>query len=143
MVYEIIYTSAASRLLDPGELSAILESARRNNQRLGVTGILLYANGSFLQVLEGDEPVVRELYGRIHGDARHYRVRVLRERTVPTRSFGTWSMGFVALEARMRGALAAGSHALSSNGSLSDEAQDLLALLDAFRSGQHRSYILG
>jgi hypothetical protein len=143
MVYEIIYTSAAARLPDPGELSAILETARRNNQRLAVTGILLYASGSFLQVLEGDEAVVRELYERIAGDGRHYRVRMLRERMVASRSFGTWSMGFVALEARLRGALPAGSHALSSNGSLSDDAQDLLALLDAFRDGQHRSYILG
>lgn len=139
-MYEIIYTSGARRLFDPGQLAQLLATARTNNARLQVSGILLYDSGSFFQVLEGEASVVRPLFERIARDERHYRVQVLREGEVKARSFAEWSMGYVSLDAQLRSLLAK-RHGLSSNGSMVDDARSVLPLLDAFRNGQLRTYI--
>lgn len=141
-MYEMIYASSARRLYDPMELGHMLEGARRNNAALSVSGILLYDAGSFLQVLEGEQDVVMRLYEKIARDARHERVQVLRQGPVATRSFSSWSMGFVALDPQLRKAFP-DRHALSSNGSLAEHPTAVLELLDRFRAGQWRSYILG
>ena len=87
------FSSAATD--GPAELSAILESSRRNNAALGVTGLLCHHDGSFLQFLEGDAGVLEALYGRIRRDRRHKDlVRILDEQAA-TRAFGDWSMALV------------------------------------------------
>jgi hypothetical protein len=139
---EIVYASAARRLFDAAELGTLLEQARRNNGRLGVSGILLYESGSFLQVLEGEPATLSELYQRISGDPRHYRVQVLREAVITKRSFGEWSMGFVSLDAQLLRGLSK-RHGLSSNGSLLEERAPVAEILEQFRNGQWRNYILG
>lgn len=139
---ELIYASAAQTLLDPLQLGAILEVARRNNARLKVTGILLYHEGSFFQVLEGEAETVNALYARIRQDPRHRGVVELSRRAVEQASFGAWSMGFVALDPRLLRELP-GRHGLSSNGSLEHEPKAILALLDQFRQGRFRQYVLG
>ncbi len=77
----------------PGTLDGILQSARRNNQALGITGLLLYIDGGFLQVLEGEEEAVHRIYTRIRADNRHWETRLMLDREAP-RAFGDWSMGF-------------------------------------------------
>jgi len=77
------------------ELGAIFSAARSNNKRLGVTGALLVWEDFFVQALEGDETVVRDLYDRIHRDARHERVAIISEDPAATRVFGRWSMARV------------------------------------------------
>jgi hypothetical protein len=139
---ELVYISAAKRPCDPSELAAILEPSRRNNARLGVSGILLYDAGSFMQVLEGDGPVVRELFEKIARDPRHDRVKVLSERDVPQRSFGEWTMGYVLLNPALLAQLPK-RHSLASNGSLEDAKAAALPMLDGFRDGRWRSYITG
>ncbi|MCK6375779.1 MAG: BLUF domain-containing protein, partial [Zoogloea sp.] len=62
---QLIYVSSAARLLDEQALRAILESSVRHNTPQAVTGMLLYANGAFMQVLEGDEAAVAETMSRI------------------------------------------------------------------------------
>lgn len=141
-VYQIVYASASRRLLNPIELRDLLEEARRNNARVGVSGILLYHEGSFLQVLEGEEQVVRPLFERICRDPRHDRVLELYAAPMRARSFASWSMGFVTLDRDMLRSLP-GRHALSSNGTLEEHASAARQLLDAFREGQFRRYILG
>jgi hypothetical protein len=54
-MFHVIYASAASHLLTKAELQAMLQETRETNVQVGVTGMLLYKDGSFLQVLEGDE----------------------------------------------------------------------------------------
>lgn len=78
------------------ELGEIFTTARRNNKRLGVTGALVVSGDSFVQTLEGDEQVVRELYATISQDARHDEVKTLEEQVVETRAFGRWAMAKVA-----------------------------------------------
>jgi len=92
---QLIYSSAALKDLNGVELSRILLSARKNNAGLGITGMLLYHEGSFLQVLEGDEANVEALFQRIGKDPRHGRVLILLRRSIQARQFQDWSMGFV------------------------------------------------
>lgn len=91
---QIIYASAATRPLSSEELQGILTTARRHNTTQGVTGLLVYHDGSFLQVLEGPANAVLPLVARIEGDPRHTRFRLLASREIETREFGQWSMGF-------------------------------------------------
>jgi hypothetical protein len=77
------------------ELGALFTQARRNNKDRDVTGALLVHGDWFVQVLEGDEDVVRGLYARIERDVRHERVALLDTRTVEHRVFGRWAMARV------------------------------------------------
>ena len=89
-----VYASSAARNFETGELAGILELARANNARLGLTGMLLYAEGSFFQVLEGPADLVDKLYASIERDPRHDQVTLIMREPIPRRAFDTWSMGF-------------------------------------------------
>lgn len=90
----LIYVSTARDEASAAELEAILASAVRNNDRNGVTGMLVYAGGGFMQVLEGEEAAVDETFRRVERDPRHRDVFVLERGPIDERSFGRWSMGF-------------------------------------------------
>ena len=92
---QLIYSSTAVQHITEVDLSLILLGARKNNRALGVTGLLLYAGGSFLQVLEGEGTSVSTLFERIASDPRHARVTPLLHTTIDARQFGGWEMGFV------------------------------------------------
>jgi hypothetical protein len=94
MLHHLIYVSAARELLGDAELDGILASSARNNAAHGITGMLLYASGSFMQVLEGEEADVERTYARILPDRRHQSPFVIERGPIPARSFGSWSMGF-------------------------------------------------
>ena len=79
---------------DESALAAILESSVRHNRQNGITGMLLYAEGSLIQVLEGDELVVQETYDRICQDRRHAHVTCLQREALSHRHFAQWSMGY-------------------------------------------------
>lgn len=91
---ELIYVSTATEEIDAAGLDRILESAARHNQPQGVTGMLLYAGGSFMQVLEGEESAVDETMGRVVQDPRHTDIIVLCREPIAHRSFLQWNMGF-------------------------------------------------
>jgi hypothetical protein len=91
---QLIYVSSAARNLDEGDIHRILESSVRHNAANDITGMLLFASGNFLQVLEGEEFAVEETMSRIQLDPRHHGVIVVSNDTVPGRDFGAWSMGF-------------------------------------------------
>ena len=93
-VRELVYQSRASTDMEPDQLEEILTVARRNNRQAGLTGLLLYHEGDFLQVLEGASDKIDEVFGVIRNDDRHHRVNVVVDRVVPARSFGEWEMGF-------------------------------------------------
>lgn len=90
----LIYASAAQSDLDAPELTDLLQQARSGNERLGVTGMLLYAKGSFFQVLEGEAGVVDALFARIALDARHAKAITIVRESIARRSFAECSMGF-------------------------------------------------
>jgi hypothetical protein len=100
-MFYLAYVSAATRRFDQQELETLLATCRRNNAALGISGALVYADGSFMQVLEGDEDTVRALYARIERDPRHHDLIVLDEGAEPVREFGDWSMAFRDLSGRL------------------------------------------
>ena len=91
---QLLYVSSTSPDLAPATLNDILAAARANNPLLGITGLLIHIDGGFLQILEGEERAVRELYMRICTDSRHWESRLLLDREVKSRALTGWSMGF-------------------------------------------------
>ena len=88
---QLVYISSAIGC-GPGEVSAILATSRRNNARLGITG-LLYGDGTrFLQALEGPAAAIEQLYATIRADPRHRATVVLSRRDIAEREFGLWDM---------------------------------------------------
>ena len=94
MISQLIYTSDAAEALTDADLTRILESARRNNAQLGLTGMLLFGRGHFIQVLEGTAEAVEAMMDRIDADPRSTCVRRLLTRAIEEREFADWSMGF-------------------------------------------------
>lgn len=94
----LIYASSATRPMTDDELIYILGISRRNNLRFGLTGMLLYRGGNFLQVLEGMDDVVQERFNVIINDPRHHQVTLLLKRSVDKRQFEQWEMGFKNLD---------------------------------------------
>ena len=76
------------------EIIDILQASRKNNVRLGITGILVYRDGNFMQVLEGTEKNIAELMSSIGKDSRHRGVLVLLKKKIAERQFPQWSMAF-------------------------------------------------
>lgn len=93
-MYHIIYMSSAVRPFSQAELQKLLERARQSNTAMEVTGMLLYKDGNFLQVLEGEKKVLDQLYKKIQHDPRHRGCMVLFQEPITKREFTDWSMAF-------------------------------------------------
>jgi hypothetical protein len=98
MEIQLGYVSTASAPMPREALLDMLYQARAANAVDGITGLLLYHDGHFVQALEGPEDAVRDLYDRIRRDARHRDVVMMFEQTIARREFADWSMGFKALD---------------------------------------------
>ena len=95
MLVRLLYVS---RALDPdasAATEAILAVAREHNMANGITGILCYGGGIFLQAIEGGRNAVSELYGHIQRDPRHKDVVLLHYEEISERRFSGWTMGQV------------------------------------------------
>lgn len=93
-VYHLLYHSRATHPPDDDQLRALLGQSRAHNAAHQITGLLLYGEGRFVQVLEGPEAAVRAVYARIRTDPRHAQVVTVREGPGPPRRFADWHMGF-------------------------------------------------
>ncbi len=89
----LIYVSTATEDFSQAMLSELLQVARKNNRALNVTGMLLFHENSFFQILEGEKSNVERLYTTISHDKRHNDVIQIISETIPARSFPDWSMG--------------------------------------------------
>ncbi len=93
-MHQLVYVSSASANLSEDDLKDVISCARETNKILGVTGMLVFLDGCFLQVLEGRPERVRELYAKIEADPRHFGAKVLIESEIAKPAFPAWSMGF-------------------------------------------------
>jgi hypothetical protein len=89
-----IYSSAATHAFSPAELAELLKKAREFNALHDLTGMLLYTEGSFFQVLEGPVEVIATLYAKIEKDKRHEQITKIIVEPIHKRSFAKWTMGF-------------------------------------------------
>lgn len=94
MIYRLIYSSKAADGMTDADLEDILETARTRNAENGITGMLLFTEGTFIQVLEGDKSAIDGLYARIARDPRHKAVELLFEQNDDSRALGQWQMAF-------------------------------------------------
>jgi len=94
VVFQLIYTCALTASVGYEELKQIANDSRSRNLAMGITGILLYKDGSVLQVLEGERSKVKDLYVRITRDSRVTNPLVLIQRVSTKREFENWSMGY-------------------------------------------------
>jgi len=91
-LHAIVYVSMSAHLLSMNELEHLRERAEARNAKEGVTGVLLYSGGSFMQYLEGPAPGLSRVYGFIKADRLHYGVVDLLREPIHEREFAGWSM---------------------------------------------------
>ena len=97
MLVRLLYVSRAVDPEDTKAIQSILDSARDHNLSNGITGILCYGGGIYLQAFEGGRMQVNELYGHIVRDDRHKDVALLHYEEITERRFSGWTMGQVNL----------------------------------------------
>lgn len=95
MPFQVIYSSQATVPMSVADLEKILVDARAGNERRGVTGVLVYVDGFFLQILEGPKDTVQGLVSSIARDSRHSSLQVFHEAEIAQPLFSTWRMAFV------------------------------------------------
>ncbi|HVG15941.1 MAG TPA: BLUF domain-containing protein [Chitinophagaceae bacterium] len=96
-MHYLVYLSAAAPFFKEEDLKEILFKSRKNNTRAGITGLLLFHEGNFIQVLEGNKADISALYERIALDHRHKLLIKLVDEPTEKRNFPDWSMGYKAV----------------------------------------------
>jgi len=94
MLRQLVYISSATRPFNEVELERLLVAVRAKNAQNGITGILLYNDQSFLQILEGTRDDVERTLARILRDPRHAGVTVVQDEVVVERDFSAWDMAY-------------------------------------------------
>jgi hypothetical protein len=92
-VHQVFYHSRATGRPTQAELDSLLAASQRHNAAQDITGLLLYSQGRYVQVLEGPQAAVEGLYAAIQRDARHAQVETVSRGPGPRR-FAEWSMDF-------------------------------------------------
>ena len=134
----IVYVSEAAAPCSTHELARILVVARNNNQRDGLTGVVLHHEGSFLQLLEGPAETVRARFADIVEDPRHRKVTVLEIADVAERIFGAWTMGSLdpsALDEDASEFLSRGREGIV------NQPRAIARLLSGFRDGRYKKAV--
>jgi len=93
-MHHLIYLSWATPSFSDDQLQELLLEARNHNTQFGITGLLLYGNGCFVQVLEGERDAIHSLYEQIKCDPRHRDVTTYADKTIAQRAFADWAMAF-------------------------------------------------
>jgi len=91
----LLYLSHAAQSISDEQVKDILQSSRRNNPALGITGVLVHGGGQFMQILEGPEHEVLRLYVKIMGDSRNSNCQIIHISPANERMFKEWSMGVI------------------------------------------------
>ena len=97
-MHYLIYFSTASDDVTQKDIEEILEGSRQRNDESGITGLLIYHDGSFIQMLEGPEEAVVETYGRIEKDQRHTRITKVFSGESDQRYFPDWKMSYEVID---------------------------------------------
>lgn len=91
---QALYVSKTSQPMSAEQLLSLLMQCRTSNEARGITGMLLYSAGTFLQAIEGEDDVIEDLLGKIVQDPRHEDIKVLSKKAINARQYTDWSMGF-------------------------------------------------
>lgn len=94
MLHQLIYTSHC-KSITPDIIESILQSAHKNNKKADITGMLVLIDATFIQVLEGSEQSITDLFDVIQTDKRHRSVQLLSIQPISKRAFPNWTMGYL------------------------------------------------
>jgi hypothetical protein len=108
-----IYASLASPEFQEHHIPALLKQARESNRKHDITGMLLFLDGGFLQMLEGPALEIDAVYESIARDPRHTRVTPLLREPILRRRFSEWTMGFTNVERSAANRLIGGQDVLT------------------------------
>lgn len=97
-MYYLIYVSYAVEPFTQDQLKTLLRNCVQKNTVKDVTGMLLYIDGKFIQVLEGDKDTIQSIFLKIQKDTRHRKVKIIIEGEISNRNFPGWSMGFKSMD---------------------------------------------
>ena len=98
VIFHWVYGSRASEPMSDSALDALLLKARKSNGVEGISGVLLYAEQAFFQIIEGPEEAVQSLSKKIIRDRRHIQIETLRFEQKTQRDFPDWKMGYARLD---------------------------------------------
>ena len=132
-MYQFVYVSSETNRFTDAQLKELLEVSRRKNNACGVTGLLLYVSGNFIQLLEGAKEDVLATCARIAEDPRHRGMNTLLEGACERRDFEDWSMGFEKVEGAEAGKLPGYSDFLARKTDQAAERSSALRLLEFFK----------
>ena len=139
-----IYSSKASPGFDERQLPQLLELSRANNAARGVTGMLLYVERNFFQVLEGEDEAVDAIFSRLAADPRHGRVTMIIREPIFERDFPDWTMGYAQVGfAQVKQHLGENDFFTSATCLEELSAGRARKLLSAFRNGRWRADTTG
>lgn len=100
-MHTIIYTSREAQFFSDEEIEQLLLGARSHNQESDITGVLLYFDLVFFQVLEGPKDALEKLFARIVEDPRHKDVTLQVNEPISARLFPNWSMAYRKLDGQL------------------------------------------
>jgi len=90
----LVYVSSAVKLLSSEEIEYLLTRARERNEEYGITGVLLYIGGNFMQYIEGPADNLEVIYKIIREDKQHTGIILVTRETIKEREFSDWSMAY-------------------------------------------------
>ena len=93
MLSQLVYVSNRKPTCTAAEIDKILESCKKNNPPLDITGVLLYSDTKFIQLVEGESKVIMSLYDKIKTDDRHSNTMMISYNPIKEKSFPSWHMG--------------------------------------------------
>ena len=98
-MYYLVYVSNTQKPFEEEELINLLHECTTNNKEHAITGLLIYSESKFIQVLEGEKDVVHALFKRIKTDARHHKATIIIEGNLEFRNYPDWTMAFRSISA--------------------------------------------
>jgi hypothetical protein len=128
----LVYISSACHFLNQDDLLDILVVSQQNNQRNSLTGMLLYGEGTFIQVLEGEPAALTKTYDLIVADPRHKNIILITRGEIAQRSFPKWVMGFKTINAQELEEVEAYVNPVDSNFLSKERSNKMIAIMKTF-----------
>lgn len=97
-MHRIIYLSSGIKIFSDDEINDLLRISRANNLKYDITGLLLYSDGNFMQILEGKKEAVEFIFEKIKKDNRHKNIILITNEPIKKRNFKDWKMGFSVID---------------------------------------------
>ena len=94
MLHSLCYLSSANTNLTDKSLEDLFQLSKANNSKQGITGVLLYQNGNFLQICEGEKKKIDKLYDKIQIDNRHKDIILITNSEIKQPMFEDYETGF-------------------------------------------------